>query len=568
MTKWLSKNESGRADEIEIRGKVIPGIVVQILKNRGWDTKEKIEQYFAPTLSDLHNPFLMTQMERAVDRIIKALHSRERVLIHGDYDTDGITAVALLLTNLKRMGIDATYYIPNRLEEGYGLSSAGVEQAVESGCTLIIAVDCGITAVEEVLYAKKHNIDVIICDHHKAGDEIPEAAAVLDPKIPTEQYPFRELAGIGVAFKLIEALYEKTGLEKEQLYQDLDLVALGTVVDIVPLVDENRVLVKYGINRIKKSKKPGFRALLKESKLNNRISSYHLGFIIGPRINACGRLRDAKEALELFLTDDYDRAVQLAERLSADNRERQAIEEQIYREAFDLVSSSGEDKKRVIVLGKEEWHEGIVGIVASRISEYFHRPTILLSLKEKTAKGSARSIPDFDITEALKYCSRLLLKFGGHSQAAGLEIRKEDFIKFSESINKYAASFDAAVFERKRFYDVELDLSDITDELIHFLKYFEPTGMANPQPVFLGRNFEIVGVPRVVGSDHLKFALRNNGRVFSAIAYGRGDAILEIEPGKTRIDCLYSIHEDSFFGKKKVVLKIKEMKKTGEMGAG
>ena len=561
MTEWATRNRRVGATDIEIRGKRIPKVVVQILHNRGCDTPEMIEKYFAPSLSDLCDPFLMNDMEKAVARIIEAVQRREKVLVHGDYDTDGITGAALIVNNLRRLGLEVDYYIPHRLMEGYGLSLSGINHAIKNGCSLLITVDCGITATDEILYAHKNNVDVIVCDHHKPEAELPEALALLNPKIPGNRYPFKELAGVGVAFKMLHALHKKLRLPKEDIFSDLDLVALGSVVDIVPLIDENRILVKYGIKRITKSKKIGFQALLEETGLKGGLTSYHLGFIIGPRINACGRLRDAKEVVELFLTDDKSVALRLARNLSEDNKKRQEIENLIYQEAKDLIEKQGINRDRVIVVGKEGWHEGVVGIVASKISEDYYRPTILLVLKKDIAKGSARSVPGFDVSEALSFCGDMLTKYGGHSQAAGLEMERDKFDYLPQRMNEFAQKYDEHLFKKKSLYDVKLGLDEISDEVVYFLKFLEPTGIANPQPVFFGEDFEIVGVPRVVGPNHLKFAVRDKEKAFDAIAYGQAESILNIEVGKTRVDCYYSISEDSFFGKRKLVLKIKEMKK-------
>ncbi len=561
MSEWKIRNNAVGATDIEIRGKRIPKVIVHILQNRGCDTPEKIEKYFAPSLSDLHDPFLMSDVEKAVDRIIDALHKKEKVLVHGDYDTDGITGTALIVHNLRRLGLEVDYYIPHRLMEGYGLSLSGINYAIKKGCSLLITVDCGITATKEILHAHKNSVDTIVCDHHNPETVLPESFAVLNPKIAGDKYPFKELAGVGVAFKMLDALYTKLRLPKEDIFDDLDLVALGSVVDIVPLVDENRVLVKYGIKRITKSKKIGFQALLEETGLKGGLTSYHLSFIIGPRINACGRLRDAEEALALFLTNDKSEALRLARNLSEDNKRRQEIENSIYQEAKDLIEKKRIDRDKVIVVGREGWHEGVVGIVAAKISEVYYRPAILLALTKDRAKGSARSIPGFDVSDALNFCSDVLTKYGGHSQAAGLELQRAHLSCFQERINEYAEKFDEHLFKKKSLYDIKLSLDEISDDVVYFLKFFEPTGIANPQPVFFSEDIEVVGVPRVVGSNHLKFAMRDRGKAFAAIAFGQAEDILHIEAGKTRLDCFYSISEDSFFGKKKVVLKVKEMKR-------
>jgi single-stranded-DNA-specific exonuclease len=561
MTKWLAMNSDITASDIEIRGKKIPRAIVQILQTRGYHTMQSIEKYFAPSLSDLHDPFLISDMEKATERIMRAIQNKEKVLIHGDYDTDGITGAALLIGNLQRFGLDVSYYIPNRFEEGYGLSKSGIDDAFVKKCSLIITVDCGSTAVNEVAYARDKSIDVIVCDHHQPKEAMPAALALVNPKMPESRYPFKDLAGVGVAFKLIEALYERIRQPREEIYQDLDLVAIGSVVDIVPMIDENRVLVKYGISRIPRSKKTGIKALLEETGLRGGVTAYHLGFIIGPRINACGRLHDAQSALELFLTQDMSHALHLASNLSLDNQKRKEIEDQICEDAASLIKTTGCDKDRVMIIAKEGWHEGVLGIVASRITADYYRPAIVLSLKEDHAKGSARSIPGFDITRAIEACQPLLTKYGGHAQAAGLELGRENLGSFKECINEYAGSLEGSIFEKKSLYDLRLNLDEITPELIYFLKYFEPTGIANPQPVFMAEDLEVVGIPRVIGSNHLKIALRQKGKAFPAIAFGQADDILNIEIGKTRVNCLYSIGEDTFLGKKNVVLKIKEMKR-------
>ena len=561
MIRWQQKNNLGEATALQIRGKNVPRAVVQILRNRGYDTAQAIEKFFAPSLSDLHDPFLLRDMEKAVTRIMRAIEEKERVLIHCDYDTDGITGTALMIRNLSKLGLQVQHYIPHRLEEGYGLTLCGIDHAIQAKCTLIITVDCGSGALNEIAHANANNIDVIVCDHHQPKESLPDALALINPKLPDSEYPFRELAGVGVAFKLLVALQEKLGSPIEDLYVDLDLVALGTVVDVVPLIDENRILVKYGMKRILHSRKTGIRALLQETGIRKELSSYHLGFIIGPRINACGRLHDAKIALELLLTEDMPHALKLAHNLTVDNEERKKIQDETYASAISIMEATERAKDRIILLAQDNWHEGVLGIVASRIASDYFRPAIILTLKGEVAKGSARSIPGFDITSAIGHCSDLLAKFGGHAQAAGLEMPQDNLERFRTCINEHAQSFAATVFERQSYYDTRLGLDEITDELMHFLKYFEPTGIGNPQPVFLGEDLEVVGVPRVIGTNHLKIALRQSKKAFPAIAFERADEILGIEIGKTRVNCLYSLAEDSYLGKRKTSLMIKELEK-------
>jgi len=560
MSNWISKEKGETGEDLIIRAKKIPAVIVQILKNRGYQSVEKIEAFFAPTADNLYDPFLISDMEKAVKRLAIAIERKERILIHGDYDTDGITGIALLYRNLKKFDLDINYYIPNRMIEGYGVSRTGIDYAIEKGCSLVITVDCGITAFEELLYARSKNIDVIVCDHHTPKPELPVAYALLNPKLPRSNYPFKELAGVGVAFKFLQALFRVQKLNEDKLLSDLDLVALGSVVDVVPLIDENRYLVKLGLKKIGHSKKVGIQALIKVADLSGELTAYHLGFVIGPRINACGRLRDARAAIELLLTDDFTQAFSFAQELSTDNQRRQQIEDEILNEAIEKIESEALKENRVIVIGKENWHEGVVGIVASRIVEEYARPAIILSLKQEIAKGSARSVSGFDIAEALNFCADELIQFGGHKQAAGLEIANKNINSFRGKINLYAQNFDESIFTKRHYYDMKLDLKEITDEVVYFLKFFEPTGMENPQPVFLGENFEVVGVPIVVGKEHLKFALRKEKIVFPALAFYQASKILQIEPGKTRINCLYTIFEDSLVGKKKVVLRIKALK--------
>ncbi len=561
MTRWEAKNSQGTASAIMIRGKRIPPPIVQILKNRGYDTPRSIEKFFAPSLSDLHDPFLLHDMDKAVARIIDAIRRKERIMIHGDYDADGITGTALLTMNLRRLGLDVDCYIPHRLEEGYGLSINGIEKAVADRRTLVITVDCGSSALTEIALANERNVDVIVCDHHEPKEDLPRALALINPKLTGSNYPFKELAGVGVAFKLISALYEKLDLPGAELHKDLDLVALGSVVDIVPLIDENRTLIKYGMVRMQRSNKKGIKALLRETGLSGEINAHHLGFIVGPRINACGRMHDAQNALELFLTQDMSRALQIARSLSIDNETRKEVQDETYRAAVSMIQAAEIAQNRVIVLAHKSWHEGVLGIVASRIASDYFRPVIIMTIRHDTVKGSARSIPGFDITAAIGTCGEILTKYGGHAQAAGVELHLDKLDRFKVCVNEYAQRFEGSLFEKCSFYDMQLDLPHLTSDVIHFLRFFEPTGIANPQPTFLGENLEVVGVPRVVGANqnHLMISLRQHGRVFPAIAYDRADDILDIEVGKTRINCLYSVAEDSFLGKRKTTLKIKEM---------
>ncbi|MEO0185179.1 MAG: single-stranded-DNA-specific exonuclease RecJ, partial [candidate division WOR-3 bacterium] len=447
----MSKHKGETGEDLIVRGKKIPAVIVQILRNRGYKTPQEIEEFFAPSITNLYDPFLITDMEKAVDRMTTAIQNKESILVHGDYDADGITGIALLYRNFKRFGLNVDYYIPDRILEGYGVSKAGIDYALEKKHSLIVTVDCGITAFEELSYAKSKDMDVIVCDHHYPKPELPEAYALLNPKLLQCEYPFKELAGVGVAFKFLQAIYRKLGLNEDELFADLDLVALGSVVDVVPLIGENRYLVMMGLRKMRNSKKAGIQALIKVAGLSGELTAYHLGFVIGPRINACGRLRNAKTGIELLLTDDDVVAFRLAQELSADNQRRQHIEDEILKEAIKIIEDNKLHERRVIALGKETWHEGVIGIVASRIVEEYARPAIIFTLKQETAKGSARSVSGFDIAEALSFCSDLLLKFGGHKQAAGLELLRKNFDVFVEKINHYAHDFDENIFLKKHY---------------------------------------------------------------------------------------------------------------------
>ncbi len=559
--EWTAKKPRVDVSDLAIRGKIIPAGIIEILAHRGFDTPEKVERFFAPSLSDLHDPFLFRDMGKAVERIVRARQNKEKVMIHGDYDADGISATALMVIALRRIGVEVFSYIPNRFFDGYGLARNGIDQAWKKNCRLLITVDCGITAHEQIDYAESNKINIIVCDHHVPGQTMPRAYAILNPKIDGERYPFKELSGAGIAFKLVQAIGRHFGIADREIHDHLDLAALGTVVDLVPLIDENRVIAKFGIKKMAGSAKVGIRSIMENADLHKNLTAYHLNFMIGPRINACGRLRDARDALELLTISDPEKARILAGNLANDNQQRQKIEQDTFFEARSMVDQEPTGKQSVIVLGKREWHEGIIGIVASRLVDEFYRPAILLSIKDDLARGSARSIAGFNITEALGKCREILINFGGHSQAAGLSLPVSQIASLGERINALAAAADSSVFQRRAWYDLPVGFDDLSDDFLFFLKYFEPTGMGNPQPVFCGENLEIVGVPRVVGKGHLKFALRQNNRVFEAIAYQQAESILDLEAGKTSINCLFSIAEETFSTRHKIILKVKAIKK-------
>ncbi len=559
MKEWILLDQ--QTDVVKMSN--IPAPICKILRNRGYKDEATVKKFLTPELKNLHSPFLFPDMEQAARRIVEAKKRGEKIMIYGDYDADGITATAMLVNALKSLGIGATYYIPHRMKEGYGLSMAGIDFATKHGFSVLITVDCGTTAFDEIEKAKDAGIDVIVCDHHEPAEKLPVPYAFFNPKIENCPYPFKELAGAGVAFKLIQALFASFGAP-DRAFEYLDLCALGTVVDVAPLVEENRILAKFGIEEVIRTKNIGLETLLRINNLTDKpISTYHLSFIVGPRINASGRISDAVPALKIFLTRDHDEALVLAQKLDEENRKRQKIEEEILNESLEMVADKDLAEKRVIVLAKDNWHEGVVGIVASRLAEKFYRPAIIISVKDNQGKGSGRSVPGFHLADAVKNCHDHLISYGGHKQAVGLTIEPARIREFEQAINQCAAQFPSELLVPKTYVDTTLELAEINETLIAFLRKFEPTGVENPTPTFLGRGLEVVGYPRVIASNHLKFALREKGKVLPAIGYGFGERIVDLKVGKTKIDVIFSIDEDSFLGKKKTTLKIKDMRESG-----
>jgi single-stranded-DNA-specific exonuclease len=569
---WIFPEKEDIPEPLQQLG--LPKLALTLLFRRGFKDKSSIEDFLNPSLAWLHNPKLLPDMEKAVERIIAAIKKKEKILVYGDYDVDGTCGTALLVRILKKIGAHVSFYIPHREREGYGLSETGVVFAKEQGFSLVITTDCGTTDFAEIEIAKNSGIDVIVSDHHEPRscaqvrgepkDTLPKALAIINPKRHDTNYPFRELAGVGVSFKLAWALLSATGNTKEDLIEHLDLVALGTIADIAPLLDENRALAKYGMAKIKDTNKVGLRALLKIAGLSGKtITPYEIGFLLGPRINASGRISEAAKAVELLITEDEIRAEAIAQELDLENQKRQKIEEEILLKATEQVERMDLDKKRFLVLADENWHEGVVGIVASRIVEKFYRPTILIALKEDRGKGSGRSIPGFHLYQALKNCEKHLLGFGGHKYAAGLTISRENIDKFSDLIDEYTRNNTSEeLFQRKIFIDAKASLYDFNPEFLQTLAKFEPFGPENPEPAFATLGLEVVGYPKIVGKEHLKFKVRENkDRVMEVIAFGRSEAILKLVKGQEdHLDLVCVLDENSFAGKKKIQLKIKDMR--------
>lgn len=520
--------------------------------------------FFRPSIEDLHDPFLMKGMEEASFRLIKAITSNELITVHGDYDVDGTCAAALMYLFLKDLGARAEIYIPNRLTEGYGISKSGIEIIKTRGTSLVIAVDCGITAVEETALAKSLGMDMIICDHHQPGNSIPDAYAVLDPIRPGCNYPFKFLSGAGVAFKLAQAVSERIG-KRELPLKYLDLVAIAGAADIVSLEGENRILVRKGMEQVNTNPRPGIAALIRSAGMEpGNLSAGHVVFTIAPRINAVGRLGDAIRAVDLFITTDETEAVRLAEVLEGENYQRRKIDELTFSHAIDLVENSVNlDEDIAIVLHEENWHPGVIGIVASRLVERYYRPTVMLTTVDGVAKGSARSIVGFNIYEALKKCEEILLQFGGHEAAAGLALELDKLQEFKEKFNqivKTVVKTDDVLPEI--LIDTKINLAELTPKFLRILDEFAPFGPGNMRPTFLTENVRLVYNPRIVGNNHIVLTFKQEGcdRIFDSIGFNLGSYAPLIDKDKNLLDIVFTIEKTIRDGRTFPQLRIKDIR--------
>jgi single-stranded-DNA-specific exonuclease len=537
--------------------------IVKILINRKIDTTEKVRSFIKPMLEDLSDPFILMGMTEAIDRITEALKQNERLMIYGDYDVDGITATALLFLVLNRLGAQVEYYLPNRLTEGYGLSEDGILEAKKRGVSLIISVDTGITAVEEVEFARSQGIECIITDHHETGDILPKAEAIVNPKQGNCPYDAAELSGVGVAFKLAQGLYLKLGQDLSELEQHLDLVALGTSADIVPLLGENRTLTRYGFRQIVRTTKPGLKSLTFVSGLMGKdIGTGQVVFVLAPRINAIGRLGDAKKAIKLLTTKDEQLAARIARTLDSENKRRKSIDEATLNEALGQIDDVCDlDNDRAIVLASEGWHQGVIGIVASRLVEKYHLPTVLIAIDKGEGKGSARSIPGFHLYEALKRCEDTLIRYGGHKYAAGLTIMPENVDRFRRKmINVAGEMLTDEDLVPKLFVDAEIELDQIDSKFVDVLEMFSPFGPMNMRPVFLTRNLEVVGQPYKVGRNHLKMKVRKGEKVLDVIGFGFGEMVRPLSMRAGTIDMAYVIEYNHWNGVARIQLRVKDIR--------
>jgi len=546
----------------------IPKNVVKILINRGITAPDEVDKFLNPKLSDLTDPFSMAGMTSGIERVSKALFNNEKITIYGDYDVDGITATSLLYMVLNKLGAQVDFYLPNRLTEGYGLSKDGIDESHKTGVTLIITVDTGITAVEEIDYAASLGIDVIVTDHHEPGMEYPRAYTIINPKQAVCDYK-SELSGVGVAFKFCQALYKALNQDERELEEHLDLVALGTAADIVPLVNENRILTKYGIKQIARTTKPGLKSLTFVAGLMGKdISTGQVVFILAPRINALGRLGDAGNAIRLLATRDERAAAEIARKLDSENKRRKEIDETTLHEALAQMEEVVDiTSDRAIVLAEDGWHQGVIGIVASRLVERFHLPTVMISIVNGEGKGSARSIPGFHLCEALKECEHLLIRYGGHKYAAGLSIapdQVEEFRhKFVEVSNRILSEDDITP---KMHIDLEVELTDIDDNFMHSIEAFAPFGPQNMRPVFLTRNCEVAGQPYVVGNNHLKMRVRKGDATFDVIGFGFGDQAKLISARGCLVDIVYVVEYNTYNGVTRKQIRLKDIRLTAGTG--
>lgn len=545
-----TEQEILNADALSKEAGINP-ILSRLLVDRGITTEKEMKRFFRPSLTDLHDPFLMDGMDVAVERINQALGRKERILVYGDYDVDGTTAVTLVYRFLQQFTTNIDYYIPNRYNDGYGVSFKGVDYAKESGVKLVIVLDCGVKAVKEIAYAKEQGIDFIVCDHHVQDEVLPPAIAILNPKLIGSNYPYPHLSGCGVGFKLMQAFAKNNGIEFSQLIPYLDLVAVSIASDIVPIMGENRILAFHGLRQLNHNPSTGLRAIIevcglkdKEIKINDII------FKIGPRINASGRIQTGKEAVDLLTEKDYTKALELSNQINEYNEARKDLDKNMTEEANRIVDNlEGLADKRSIVLYNEDWHRGVIGIVASRLTELFYRPSVVLTKTNNIATGSARSVADFDVYKAIESCRDLLDNFGGHPYAAGLALKVENIEEFSRRFEEYVTeniqpTQTSAVID----IDEEITFKDITMKLYNDLKRFEPFGPDNLKPIFCTRQVYDYGTSKVVGhnQEHIKLELvdNNSSRVMNGIAFGQSAQVRFIK-SKQSFDICFTIEENT-----------------------
>jgi single-stranded-DNA-specific exonuclease len=562
---WVLRHPAAPELAAELAAKLgVSDTFARLLANRGFTSAEQVELFLAPSTDRLLDPFTMRDMDRAVDRILQAVAAREPILVYGDYDVDGITATSLLTTALTQMGARVEYFIPDRIRDGYGFSERGVDVARKRRIRLVVTTDCGITATREVALARESGIEVIVTDHHEPLGELPQAVAILNPKRKDCPYAFKELSGVGVVFKLVQGLAVKRpdALPPGFVFRHLDLVALGTIADVVPLVGENRVFAKIGLERLCNSDKPGIVALKEVAGLRTRrVESGHVAYILAPRINAAGRLGNAESGVRLLLSTDPREAAIIAESLEEDNTNRKRIDESTLEDALKQLHEKGPELPPAIVLWSDRWHPGVLGIVASRLIERFHRPTILIASDGDQGKGSGRSIPGFDVCMALQECKDCLIGFGGHSYAAGLTIRTDALENFRDRLCAVvSARLRPDDFVPKLSIDGPIDLAHLNEELVEHLDRLSPFGIGNAEPLFVADDVVLSLPPSVVSRNHLKLTIRQEGRDLDCIGFGMGHMAGEIHGnGGRRISVAFVPTINVWQNRSRLQLKLRDI---------
>jgi single-stranded-DNA-specific exonuclease len=540
--RWtIVKNDAAQSAALQKELNINP-LLCKLLCQRGIDTFQKAKDFFRPQLEHLHDPWLMKDMEKAVQRILSAIDKKEKILVFGDYDVDGTTSVASMYSFLRKLHAPLDFYIPHRYREGYGVSKAGIDFAKQNGFTLIISLDCGIKSYDLITYAKELDIDFIVCDHHLPDPLLPPAVAILNPKQIDCPYPYKELCGCGVGFKLMSALAQRLGLPAESYLEYLDLVATAIAADIVPITGENRILAYYGLKKANERPNNGIRALSHLGGLKKNLLISNLVFMIAPRVNAAGRMDDATKAVEMFVADSYEKALEFAEMLHSDNTDRREADSNTTLEALTLIKENEQwINNRSTVLFQPHWHKGVVGIVASRVIEHYHRPTIILTQSGEFAAGSARSVPGFNLYEAIHACKEHLLGYGGHFAAAGMTLEVQNIEVFRSKFEEVvSATIHPDLLVPELVIDAEIEFKDIQWPVYNILCQMEPFGPENLQPIFVARNVVDTGFSRIVKEQHLKFSLQQKGTTLNGIGFGMADKMPLLEK-KLPVDVVFKI---------------------------